>query len=166
MKDKPIAYFITFTTYGTWFHGDQRGSIIKQSRVTEILKFRPNLKISEAEKLKHSQVFLNKQQRKVVLKTIIDHCSLKKWKLFAAHVLHNHVYVLVYADIKVEKIMADFKAWATRKLRETGFEAPKVWTRHGSTIYIFNHNVLLEKIDYVIDQQPAKMEYFKNDINI
>jgi hypothetical protein len=27
--DRPIAYFITFTTYGTWLHGDERGSVDK-----------------------------------------------------------------------------------------------------------------------------------------
>jgi hypothetical protein len=26
----PLAYLITFTTYGTWLHGDSRGSVDKQ----------------------------------------------------------------------------------------------------------------------------------------
>lgn len=26
----PIAYLITFTTYGTWMHGDKRGSVDKR----------------------------------------------------------------------------------------------------------------------------------------
>ena len=25
--DKPLAYLISFRTYGTWLHGDERGSI-------------------------------------------------------------------------------------------------------------------------------------------
>jgi hypothetical protein len=25
--DTPIAYFITFRSYGTWMHGDERGSV-------------------------------------------------------------------------------------------------------------------------------------------
>ena len=25
--DTPLAYFISFRTYGTWLHGDERGSI-------------------------------------------------------------------------------------------------------------------------------------------
>jgi hypothetical protein len=25
--DMPLAYLITFRSYGTWLHGDQRGSI-------------------------------------------------------------------------------------------------------------------------------------------
>ena len=25
--DEPVAYFITFRTYGTWLHGDARGSV-------------------------------------------------------------------------------------------------------------------------------------------
>ena len=28
MWNKPLAYFITFTTYGTWLHGDSRGSMV------------------------------------------------------------------------------------------------------------------------------------------
>lgn len=27
--DTPLAYLITFRTYGTWLHGDERGSVDK-----------------------------------------------------------------------------------------------------------------------------------------
>jgi hypothetical protein len=26
-SDTPLAYFITFRAYGTWLHGDKRGSV-------------------------------------------------------------------------------------------------------------------------------------------
>ena len=30
MPDRPLAYFSTFTTYGTWLHGDERGSVDRE----------------------------------------------------------------------------------------------------------------------------------------
>ena len=30
MPDRPLAYFLTFTTYGTWLHGDGRGSVDRE----------------------------------------------------------------------------------------------------------------------------------------
>jgi hypothetical protein len=28
MYSEPLAYFITFTTFGTWLHGDSRGFVL------------------------------------------------------------------------------------------------------------------------------------------
>jgi len=32
-KSIPLAYLITFTTYGTWLHGDPRGSVDREHNV-------------------------------------------------------------------------------------------------------------------------------------
>lgn len=31
--EKPLAYFITLSCYGTWLHGDERGSVDKKHNV-------------------------------------------------------------------------------------------------------------------------------------
>lgn len=33
MMHKPLAYFLTFTTYGTWLHGDERKSIVVKNGI-------------------------------------------------------------------------------------------------------------------------------------
>jgi hypothetical protein len=41
MSKYPLAYFITFTTYGTWLHGDPRGSFMKSPDGAEHLDYDP-----------------------------------------------------------------------------------------------------------------------------
>ena len=160
MPEYPLAYFITFTTYGTWLHGDERGSISQSTKGTHRLQACSKLHQYEKRNLKYPVVTFNKQQRSIVLETIKKHCKLKEWKLYAVHVQSNHIHVIVAAKEKPEKIMSDLKAWATRTLREKGHEIQKVWTRHGSTIYIFSGEKLNEKIKYVVYGQGEKMEYY------
>ena len=33
-KDAPLAYFISFRTFGTWLHGDRRGSVDRSTTST------------------------------------------------------------------------------------------------------------------------------------
>jgi REP element-mobilizing transposase RayT len=118
------------------------------------------MKDTETKKLRHPIITLVKAQQAIVLETIKKHCKLKDWKLYAVHVRSNHIHLIVEAREKPEKIMSGLKAWATRMLRRKGYEIQKVWTRNGSTKYIFSHEKLNEKIKYVIDGQGEKMEYY------
>jgi len=160
VAEYPLAYFITFTTYGTWLHGDQRGSILQSANGTHLLKPSPELHNHERQKLRYPIVTFNKKQRSIVLETIKKHCKLKEWKLYAVHVQSNHIHVIVAAKEKPEKIMSDLKAWSTRMLREQGYEIQKAWTRHGSTKYVYSYEKLNEKIKYVVCGQGEKMEYY------
>lgn len=163
MTEYALAYFITFTTYGTWLHGDERGSVLRLANSTRLLRSCPERYDNEKQKLRHPVVTLDQNQRAIVLDTIKKHCKLKKWKLYAAHVRSNHIHLIVTSKEKPEKIMNDLKAWATRMLRENGHKIQKVWTTHGSTKYIFSYEKLNEKIKYVIDGQGENMEYYLAD---
>ena len=57
-----------------------------------------------------------------------------KW-LLAAHVRSNHVHTVVDAEIPLERIMSDFKAYAGRRLNRLRLDElnRKRWARHGST---------------------------------
>lgn len=160
MWNKPLAYFITFTTYGTWLHGDSRGSITVKDHSTKVVHPCAKLHQSVQSQLKHPTVVLDAIQRKIVLETICRHCILKNWNLLAAHVRTNHVHLLVQSNETAEKVMQDIKAWCTRRLRQSGMNIPKVWTRHGSTKYIFTHEKRLEKIHYVVFEQGEPMECY------
>ena len=54
--------------------------------------------------------------------------------------------------------MADFKAWASRRLREEPDRDR--WTQHGSTIYVWTSESLAEKIAYVVHGQGAPMAVY------
>jgi REP element-mobilizing transposase RayT len=100
-------------------------------------------------------VELSGAARVVVGKTIHEVCEHKGWKIWALNVRTNHVHVVVAATSKPEMVMNALKAWSTRRLVEVGIveRRARVWTRHGSTVYLFTPEKLAEKCDYVINQQ-------------
>ena len=57
--------------------------------------------------------------------------------------------------------MNDFKVYATRKLRRNASaDLPeRLWTRHGSTRYLWNEEELETAVRYVRDGQGEKMAF-------
>ena len=55
--------------------------------------------------------------------------------------------------------MSDFKAYASRRLKERLGEAAdcKRWTQHGSTRYLWSETEVVEKIDYTLNGQGNPM---------
>lgn len=150
MLDKPLAYFITFTTYGTWLHGDPRNSIIRRNGKTEMIAPNPRLYAQEQLRLKYPPVKLEHKHRMIVRNAIIDVCAIRKWHLLALHVRSNHVHTIVRATTPADLVITNLKRWSSRKLFENGFVGKKVWTLKGSTKYIFKTEKLHEKIHYVV----------------
>jgi REP element-mobilizing transposase RayT len=136
----PLAYLITFRCYGTWLHGDERGSCRRSSRVTSgalRIPARPGLESAEIGQLKHHPVRLNKRHRAVVEQAVREVCRHRKYQMRAIHVRTNHVHSVVSASTHPEPILDAFKSYSTRGLRETGLlsKSIKPWARHGSTIF-------------------------------
>jgi REP element-mobilizing transposase RayT len=157
MFNRPLGYFITFRTYGTWLHGDERGSVDRKQNefgtpTVPTSEYREEWERSE---LKHAPVELDSGQREVVERTIREVCSHKAWKLMAVNVRTNHVHVVVDAPGAPEPVLNAFKAWATRRLAEAGLveRGARVWSRHGSTVYLFKEDKVEEKCRYVRDCQ-------------
>jgi len=51
-RDIPLAYFITFRTYGTWLHGDERGSIDRYHNRYKGPKVEPNPVLAKQQEAK------------------------------------------------------------------------------------------------------------------
>ena len=160
MYNNPIAYFVTFTTYGTWLHGDSRSSVMRKNGHYRVLTENAKFYRHEQEKLKNSPVFLGSGQRQIVRDTIIKHCGIRQWRLYALHVRSNHVHIVVKADKSIDQVSNELKSWPTRVLRENGFNPPKVWTSGSSKVYLFTEAKLREKIHYVAYEQGEMMEHY------
>ncbi len=115
----PLAYFISFRTYGTWLHGDERGSVNRNQNKYGTPRMAPNSRLQQAERklLKHPPVTLDGRQRPVVEKAVREVCELRGYTLVAINVRTNHVHTVVSAQMKPEPILQAFQAYATRKLR-------------------------------------------------
>ena len=153
----PLAYFISFRTYGTWLHGDARGSVDRTQNRFGAPKVWPRqgLVKFEQRQLNDAPLVLDEHQRVLVDQAIRGVCTHKAWKLHAINIRTNHVHVVVTAKGPPEPVMTALKAWGTRRLREEGLigRERRVWSRHGSTIYLFREENLAEKVRYVLEGQ-------------
>lgn len=153
----PIAYFITFSTYGTRVHGDNRGTVDRAHNTygTPTLDHDPVREGEERHRMRQRDFILNPEQRASVHQTMHDVATHRGWAILAINVRSTHVHVIVRGAVAPERIMGDFKRWATRRLREARLvEADRlIWTEHGSTQYIWDAEGCAEACDYVKNRQ-------------
>jgi REP element-mobilizing transposase RayT len=149
----PLAYLITFRCYGTWVHGDARGSMDRKQNIYGTPKIAPNSRLegSDLKQRKHPPITLDAAQRKVVESAVREVCEYRKHDLRAINVRTNHVHAVVTAAMKPEPVLDSFKSYATRALHQTGLFSPgvKPWARHGSTIYLWKEQDVAKAIAYV-----------------
>ena len=153
MRKIPLTYFITFTCYGTWLHGDDRGSVDEDHRKFDTPFVEANTARYESmrKKMKESPLFLIEEQRALVAAVIAEVCVFRNWTLHECNVRSNHVHVVVSSDADPDKIMKDFKAYATKRLRESEEveQSRTVWTEGGSTRYLWTETSLSAAMEYV-----------------
>src|SRR5438477_7556467 len=87
----PVGYFLTWTTYGTWLPGDDRGWV-KERHGFQLPDWKTEHEARR--KLGESPCVLNDEERRVVEDTIRCHCDCRKWSLHAVNCRTNHVHVV------------------------------------------------------------------------
>jgi REP element-mobilizing transposase RayT len=159
--DTPLAYLISFRSYGTWLHGDNRGSIDRfHNRYGD-----PYLPQSEAwerhnrKQRKGATFILGAKERQSVRKAICETCTIRKWDLQALNVRTNHVHTVVTANCDPELILNAIKANATRQLREDQlWRHPfSPWADKGSKVWLWNERSVANAINYVLNGQGADL---------
>ncbi len=165
-NELPLAYLITFRTYGTWLHGDERLSVDPHSGKNRYgaPKIDRNKKLVTvmSENQASDSFLLNGECRKVVERAIRGVCDAREYRLAAVNVRTNHAHNVVSATTTPEKVMNALKANATRELREAGLVAPdvRVWSRGGSTRYLWKPAHVSGAIDYVLYGQGDDLPDF------
>lgn len=156
---EPLAYFMTWTTYGTWLHGDARGSVDRDHNVFGqplVPADRMRVRLNRAS-LRCPPVLLSDTMRAVVRDVIVEHCPFRGVNLLALSVRTNHVHLIVSADKDDPgNIAGRFKARATLMLRESGLAGPAspVWTSRGSERHLWTLKAVAKAVAYVLRQGP------------
>ncbi len=155
-----IAIFTTWTTYGTWLPGDERGWY---RRGLGRRDHDPVQSLEAIQLLSAPPVILDDDQRPIVERTVEEHCAIRHWTLYAVRCLSNHVHVVVAAPNRsIEVPREQFKAWCTRRLKEhrkmTTGPSPHAgrddwWTERGWDEWIDDEPSLAEVIAYVLERQ-------------
>lgn len=165
---KSMTYFITFACYGGHLHGDESGSVDRRHNLpgSRLLEAHPQRAAAERQLMNQAPYFLDQWRRSVVLEALYQVCSHRGWRLLAAHVRTNHIHVIVEADAPPEKVMTDFKAYASRSLNRLGCDEQhrKRWARHGSTRWLWKDADVQQAIRYVIEEQGEPMAVFAAEV--
>jgi REP element-mobilizing transposase RayT len=153
----PLAYFITFRAYGTWLHGDPRGSVDRFRNTYGSPRISPDLRWQRYNDRiqKSPTVKLDSRRRTAINDAIQETCDLRKWKLWTKNVRTNHVHVVVSASCDPEIALRALKSNATRKMREAGcwHSSETPWARKGSKRWLWTHEQLKSAMKYVKDGQ-------------
>jgi hypothetical protein len=107
---EPKAFLITWTCYGTWLWGDERGSVDDEHNAygTPLLLEDAKRVAGLQRRMKHEPYRLSDAARQVVSETIEEHWRRRGWELLALNVRSNHVHVVVgFADAAPEVMMGE-----------------------------------------------------------
>jgi REP element-mobilizing transposase RayT len=142
---KMIAYMLTWTTYGTWLQGDERGFV----KDGQILNKNETLENINKFNLEKEPVRLNAKQREIVKNTIIEEAKRVSQKIFALIVFSNHIHLLVEKNQNsIETTAALYKTAARKALYKTGLEG-KIWSKGFDKRFCFNEQELDRRIEYI-----------------
>lgn len=158
-----LAYLLTFSTYGTHLPGSEKGWVDGEHCVPG-----SPLQVSNATRETYWRSHLNEipciltaRSRGMVLESMLSVCKYRQWIAHAIHVRSTHVHAVVAGEAKPERMLSDFKAYATRTLRSSAV-APRsrYWAHHGSTRYLWNESSLKAAIEYVLNGQGARLSCY------
>jgi REP element-mobilizing transposase RayT len=157
--NEPLAFFITWTVYGSHLQGDERGW--RQRRRGDQPP-QPRLSEWRRERLKHEVIMLSPDQRAVVERECRRHCDHRGWHVWAINARSTHVHVVVTAAEFAGKTVRDqLKANGTRGLRDEWAELcdRPVWTVGGDWQCINTEDDLEQVCLYVRDAQDAPVRF-------
>ncbi len=162
--DTPLAYFISFRAFGTWLHGDKRGSIDRSHNLYRSPYIPANDKWQHfnEQRLRSEPLILKAKHRKSTEAAIRETCNIRNWLLHAINVRTNHVHTVVSANRRAGLVLNAFKANATRQLRQDGLwpYSFSPWADKGSKRRLWNEQSVARAIDYVVNGQGDDLPDF------
>ena len=162
--EEPIAFLITFRTYGTWLPGDERGSIDKYHNVyggSRAVASKERERLNRL-RLKSPPFLLTATGRTVADRSIRDVCLWREWPLHALNVRTNHIHAVLSGNGSSGRMLSDLKSYATRALRQVGewkfSHSP--WVDKGSKRLLWNECHVASAVDYVVNGQGGTLPQF------
>jgi REP element-mobilizing transposase RayT len=146
----PIAFFLTWPTYGTWLPGDQRGWV-EYHHGWQLPA--PALELESKCRMTEDVCKLSMPQRNLCELQVYETCKFRNWQVYAVNCRSNHMHLAIGAsNTNPKKIRKDIKAWCTRRLRAAD-DRRNWWAERGSIRYIWNEDSLATVIEYITQGQ-------------
>jgi len=162
-REIEMYLFLTFTTYGTWLHGDPRGSYVVEENHSVYIAENPALLKCRENNLSQPPVVLSETEREIVFNSIVNTCRICKYELFAINVRGCHIHLIIRTDKQGRKVMQKLKMYASKDLKLAGFVYDKYWTRHGNIVELHKYENMISKACYVLFEQGKSEQSYCNE---
>ena len=158
MLMRPIAYHITFGTYGTRLHGDARGTVDRSMNRPgdPIIGADASWWRTERDLLKFDPVVLTADQMRHAESVMPDICARGGWTFHTGAGGPDHVHILLTGDADGDAVRKWFKRWLGEALssRWTLPQGATWWAECGSVKWVWDDDYFARVFDYV-DRQRA-----------
>jgi len=145
LMGKMVGYMVTWTTYGTWLQGDERGYV----QDGKILQADARLETANKKLQRFEIVRLTSEQKRIVKDTMLKEAERIGQKILALAVCSNHIHLVVSSgNESIENTVSRYKNVATSALKKTGL-TERIWTRGFDKRFCFSGEQLEQKIEYV-----------------
>ena len=150
------TWHITWGTYGTRIHGDNRPTVDREhNEIGERLvqRDRPRETV-ETRRMKHPAVWLTAQQRRHIQDAIPGLCGRGGWHLRICAAESNHIHVLldIHPDTHGQAVRRLLKRWLTQSLNDRFGRRAHWWAEEGSNKAIRDAGYLQNAYRYVARQ--------------
>jgi hypothetical protein len=111
--DFPLAYHLTFGTYGTRLHGDERGTVDRAMNQPgdPVIGRDEDWERMERNRLVCEPVLLTPEQRGFIERELPSICARGGWEPHAVAAAPNHVHVSLSARVEGKAIRKWLKRW-------------------------------------------------------
>lgn len=171
----PVALFLTWTTYGTWLPGDERGYVTntltpgggfipKENRPGTVYTADDEYTRERAQDLQQwPTVWLTASQALVVANSVVNVATKRNWMILRAAVMSNHVHLVVTGcPIEGPKVRRIFKGDGQSDLSRAVGESRRWFTAGGSDRRRSGVRSINSTIEYVANQQGKLAEVIEN----
>ncbi|MBK8268070.1 MAG: hypothetical protein IPK83_07075 [Planctomycetes bacterium] len=157
MTDWPIAFHITFGTYGTRLHGDDRPTVARPLNHFGEPFVEPNEARRQAIRgfMIGEPLYLSREQRIEVERMIPDICSRGNGAFHIAAAQPDHVHCLLSTDADPKVVRKLLKRWLGEHLSQ-GWSLngrPRWWAEGGSGKYVWDVEYFKSAYEYIERQK-------------
>ncbi len=149
MTARTLGYILSWTTYGTWLQGDERGYVSD----AKVLGRDSALFQNNRQLLQGDPVRLSPDQCLTVHRAILTEAQAIGQTILALAVAPDHVHLVgQYAHMPIPTLVARYKTAARLALKSTGHTG-KLWTRGYDKRYCFDKQSLHNRTQYTLNHK-------------
>ena len=150
------TYHLTWTCYGQWLPGDDRGWVDVGHRTpgAPYEPADPRFRTAAANRMTETACWLADAQRAAAEEAVEEACTFRGWRLLSVNAQPDHVHVVVDApEVDGKRVRHVLKDRATRALQGTE-ECRRHWWTEGGKIERVRDDAHLRNVLAYVERQP------------